>query len=252
MQQHILGYQVTASSPEAVVADIVACTLEREGPCRWMACLNPHSYVTAKEDALFRAALRQADWLVPDGVGVVIAGKFLGRSLAGRITGFDIFDGVMAALNARGGRVFFLGSSDETLAAIAKRLAQDYPQVTFAGSWSPPFRPEFTAEDSDSMIAAINCARADVLWVGMSAPKQEKWIARHRDRLDIRFAGAIGAVFDFYTGKIRRSPVIFQRFGLEWLPRLVQEPRRLWRRIGVSAPIFLWDMVRARGGHRPE
>ena len=94
------------------------------------------------------------------------------------------------------------------------------------------------------MILAINAAAPDVLWVGMTAPKQEKWIRANQDRLNVRFAGAIGAVFDFYTGKIKRSHPVFQRFGLEWLPRLLQEPRRLWRRMFLSAPVFVWHVLK--------
>jgi len=95
------------------------------------------------------------------------------------------------------------------------------------------------------MIDAINATQADVLWVGMTAPKQEKWIYVNRERLEVRFAAAIGAVFDFYTGRVKRSHPVFQWLGLEWLPRLVQQPRRLWRRMFISAPIFLWDAVKS-------
>lgn len=96
------------------------------------------------------------------------------------------------------------------------------------------------------MLAQIMLAAPDVLWVGMTAPKQEKWIAAMQPRLRVRFAGAIGAVFDFYSGEVKRSHPVLQRIGLEWLPRLVQQPRRLWRRMAVSAPIFVWDVLLAR------
>jgi N-acetylglucosaminyldiphosphoundecaprenol N-acetyl-beta-D-mannosaminyltransferase len=98
----------------------------------------------------------------------------------------------------------------------------------------------------EAMIAAINQASPDILWVGMTAPKQEKWIHQNLHRLDVRFAAAIGAVFDFYTGRVIRSHPVFQRLGLEWLPRLIQEPGRLWRRMFISAPVFMWHVVRAR------
>jgi N-acetylglucosaminyldiphosphoundecaprenol N-acetyl-beta-D-mannosaminyltransferase len=95
-------------------------------------------------------------------------------------------------------------------------------------------------------VHAVNAARPDVLWVGLSAPKQEKWIAEHLHRLDVPFVGAIGAMFDFYAGTVKRSPPVFRRVGLEWLPRLIQEPRRLWRRMFESAPVFLWHVLRER------
>ena len=125
-------------------------------------------------------------------------------------------------------------------------MERDYPRIRFAGSYSPPFKQEYSEDELEAMIAAINQARPDILWVGMTAPKQEKWLCQNLYRLDVRFAAAIGAVFDFYTGRVRRSHPIFQRLGLEWLPRLVQEPMRLWKRMFISAPIFLWHVVRAR------
>jgi len=122
----------------------------------------------------------------------------------------------------------------------------DYPQVTIAGTYSPPFKPEYTSEEKQHMVELVNESAADVLWVGMTAPKQEKWIHQLQSGLDVPFAGAIGAVFDFYTGQIKRSPAVFQKLGLEWLPRLIQEPKRLWRRMFLSAPIFLLDVAAAR------
>jgi N-acetylglucosaminyldiphosphoundecaprenol N-acetyl-beta-D-mannosaminyltransferase len=116
--------------------------------------------------------------------------------------------------------------------------------VSIAGTYSPPFKPEFSAEDNRTMIQAINDANADVLWVGLTAPKQEKWIFEHRERLDVNFAGPIGAAFDFFVGNISRVGPFWQNMGLEWLPRLVQEPRRLWRRSLISAPRFLVRTIR--------
>ncbi|MCH2094416.1 MAG: WecB/TagA/CpsF family glycosyltransferase [Rhodobacteraceae bacterium] len=208
--------------------------------------MNPHSYAVAKTDAEFNAALQNADWLVPDGIGIVLAGRLLNRPMTQRITGFDIFDGVMKDLDRRGGSVFFLGSTEETLAKIRQKLPQDFPNVSLAGTLSPPFKPSYDASEIEMMVEAIALAKADVLWVGMTAPKQEKWICDLRDRLDVSFVGAIGAVFDFYVGNVKRSHPIFQKTGFEWLPRLLQQPKRLWRRMFVSAPIFMWDVLSAR------
>lgn len=244
--EQILGYPVFAESTSDCIAWIQEALVAEKGRCRWFACLNPHSYVVAKSDPAFADALLSADWLVPDGIGIVIGAWFLGRPLQGRITGFDVFSGVMDALDARGGSVFFLGSTQDTLEAIALKMPQDYPNVRLAGVYSPPFKPEFDEADLIKMIDAISLSEADVLWVGMTAPKQEKWIAQHSGQLPVKFVGAIGAVFDFYAGKVVRSHPIFQKSGLEWLPRLLQQPRRLWRRMGISAPIFLWDVFRAR------
>ncbi|MBK7991242.1 MAG: WecB/TagA/CpsF family glycosyltransferase [Comamonadaceae bacterium] len=211
----------------------------------WLACLNPHSYAVALEDQAFLEALRSADWLIPDGVGVVLAGRLLGASIPERVTGSDIFYGLHQRMNAAGGfSVFFLGASEETQALIRARMAVDYPAIRVAGTYSPPFKPEYSAAELDEMITAVNLARPDVLWVGMTAPKQEKWIFQNLHRLDVKFAGAVGAVFDFYVGKVKRSHPAFQDMGLEWLPRLLRQPVRLWRRTFVSAPIFVWHVVR--------
>lgn len=238
-----LDYTIVAGSVSECVDDI-AQTISSTTEPRWFACLNPHSYAVAKDDPVFSKALQATDWLVPDGAGVVIASRYLKCPVHERITGSDVFFGLHDRLNRQGGgSIFFLGSTDEILAEIRQRMAKDYPNLRVAGTFSPPYKPEFSPSDLDDMIAAINAAKPDVLWVGMTAPKQEKWIHQNRHRLQVKFIGAIGAVFDFYTGRVKRSHPIFQKLGLEWLPRLLQEPRRLWRRMGVSAPLFVWDVV---------
>jgi N-acetylglucosaminyldiphosphoundecaprenol N-acetyl-beta-D-mannosaminyltransferase len=245
--EQIVGYSVCTSEPPACVASVAEHVLHGRG-MRWLACLNPHSYAVARETPAFAAALRAADWLVPDGVGVVLASRLRGGSIRERVTGSDIFFGLHEQLERAGrGRVFFLGSTEATLARIRERMATDYPHVEVVGTLSPPFKAEYSEAEIEDMVSAVNRAKPDVLWVGMTAPKQEIWIHRVGLRVDVKFAAAIGAVFDFYTGRIKRSSPIFQRLGLEWLPRLAQEPRRLWRRMFVSAPIFLRDALLRRG-----
>lgn len=237
---------MTVADVAALVADIDA-NLQGGGPARWLACFNPHSYVCALDDSPFAKALHDADWLIPDGVGVVMASRWLGGNITQRITGNDIFDGLNAMMQARGDcSVFFLGSTEGCLADIRERFSRDYPAVHLVGTWSPPFKPEWSNEEIEEMRRVINLAKPDVLWVGMTAPKQEKWIRTNLPYLNIKFAAAIGAVFDFYTGRVRRSSPIFQKLGLEWLPRLVSQPRRLWRRMIISAPIFVLEVIRTK------
>lgn len=247
MKEKILGYQIDVLNSEQC-CDEIFNTLQLPGK-HWLACFNPHSYAESLKDIAFVQALKSVDWLVPDGVGVVIGSRILGGNIADRVTGSDVFYGLHQRMNTQGGMgVFFLGATEETLAAIRERMAIDYPGIRVAGTYSPPFKPEYSAAELYAMIAAINAAKADVLWVGMTAPKQEKWIMQNLPRLEVKFAGAIGAVFDFYTGRVKRSYPIFQRLGLEWLPRLIQQPRRLWRRMFISAPIFLSHVFKARLG----
>ncbi len=233
--------------------DVIFEWLEREGGERVFVCANPHSLVLAEKDPVFKAAIQSADLVTPDGAGIVLASRILGGNIKQRITGSDIFAGLSRRLNSRGGRAvryFFLGSTEETLSAIKTRMAVDYPGIEIAGTYSPPFKASFSEDDSCKMIAAVNRAAPDVLWVGMTAPKQEKWVYQHRDKLKVKFIGAIGAAFDFYTGNVKRSHPAFQKMGLEWLPRLVRDPRRLYDRTLVSAPRFLMLVVRQRLGKK--
>lgn len=244
--ENVLGYAVYAALPDACADEIIAWIARCDGP-RWLACLNPHSYVAAQERPRFDEALKDADWLIPDGVGIVQASWLLSGRIRTRITGSDIFHAVHDQLQARGGgSVFFLGSTEDTLSRIRERMAADWPAIHVVGTCSPPFQSEFSDRDIDQMVDAINAVRPEVLWVGMTAPKQEEWIHGVIDRLDVNFVAAVGAVFDFYIGRVKRSPAMFRSLGLEWLPRLIQEPRRLWRRTFISAPIFVGHVLREK------
>ena len=208
--------------------------------------VNAHSYNVALKDPAFAEALEQGDYLLPDGMSVVKACRWLkGLSRpAERVAGWDLFVFEMARLNQRGGKCFFLGSSPTVLATIKERCAQDYPNIVVE-SYSPPYKPEFSDQESGEMVAAVNAARPDLLWVGMTAPKQEKWTFAHWPELDIRcHCGTVGAVFDFYAGTLKRAPQWMQKAGLEWLYRLLKEPRRMWRRYVVGNFVFLWHCLR--------
>lgn len=247
MKENILGYKVYRSNVDACSDAIMNTLAEDDRSCQWLACLNPHSYTVALDDGSFASALCDANWLVPDGVGVVWASAVLGGRLSDRVTGSDIFSALHHRMNAASGfSVFFLGASEKTLAQIRTRMALDYPNIRVSGTYSPPFKPTYSEQELADMISAVNATKPDVLWVGMTAPKQEKWIFENRASLDVRFAAAVGAVFDFYTGNVKRSHPLFQRLGLEWLPRLLQQPKRLWRRMFVSAPIFVFHVLRVR------
>jgi N-acetylglucosaminyldiphosphoundecaprenol N-acetyl-beta-D-mannosaminyltransferase len=201
----------------------------------------------AASDPAFQAALLDSDFLTADGIGVVYVSRLTGGKIGRRTTGMDVFVSLTQAMNDRGNMsCYFLGSTEETLQKIRNRMAVEFPQVKVSGTYSPPFKPEFEPHDTDDMIERINVSRADVLWVGLTAPKQEKWIYSNRHRLDVAFAGPIGAAFDFYAGNIKRASPTLQKLGLEWLPRLVQEPRRLWKRSVISAPSFFVRSLRYR------
>ncbi|MGH1454588.1 MAG: WecB/TagA/CpsF family glycosyltransferase [Paracoccaceae bacterium] len=248
MTRNLLGYTVYANSLNDCANEMVAASLNGQRTCKVMACLNPHSYVVARTDQPFSAALQNMDWLIPDGTGVVKAAKWLGKPLNGRVTGPDVFEQTLRIQNANGGSVFFLGASEGTLTKIRERLARDFPNVTLAGTYSPPFKSEFSDADNAAMIAAVNAASPDLLWVGMTAPKQEKWLAAHRDQLNVGAAGAVGAAFDFFAGTVKRSPLILQKMGLEWLHRSLMSPGRLGKRNATSNPKFLAEVLKTKLG----
>lgn len=245
-KEDILGYAVDGFTAEEC-ADRIFDSL-RAGKRLWLACFNPHSYVLSLKDKVFSSALKDADWLVPDGGGVVLASRILGGKIKSRVTGSDVYAGLNQRMNDAGSmRVFFLGSTMDTLERLRERMAKDYPKVIVAGVYSPPFKDVFSRADISNMVKAVNTASPDILWIGLSAPKQEKFVYENRAKLNVTFVAAIGAVFDFYSGSIKRdADSWFVNHGLEWLPRLFQEPGRLWRRMFVSAPVFLWHVVKKK------
>lgn len=239
----ILGYLFQNESLSGYTESL-ASWIERGTSCHWLACINPHSYALSLKDPEFAQALRDANWRIPDGIGIILASHIQRGILRQRITGYDIFTALHERLSRTlGARVFFLGSTEATLTVIRDKMTRDYPNIHVVGAYSPPFKACFDAAENDEMVRIINEARPDVVWVGMTAPKQEKWIHQNIYRLNAKFVGAIGAVFDFYSGRVKRSNPLFQKIGLEWLPRLLREPRRLWKRMFISAPIFIWHLL---------
>ncbi len=236
---NILGFNVSNAGLNADVAQAFDYVKNNQ-KCTYMACANPHSLIEANSDSYFNDALCNADILLPDGAGILLAAKLLKLNVPERVAGTEFFLGLTELCNQQGDvRIFFLGSTDFVLEKLVERVKRDYPKVYVCGVYSPPFKAEFSEADNAVMISAINAAKPNVLWVGMTAPKQEKWILANKDRLDVNFIGAVGAVFDFYAGTKKRAPQWICKLGLEWLPRLLREPKRLWKRNFVSTPLFL-------------
>ena len=251
--------------------------------------INAHSYNTARKDELFAEALTNGDVLIPDGVSIVKACRWIkAKSLPKeRIAGWDLFEFEMNKLeecgmnnssldnsqsasadnsklkiqNSCSGKrlyelsakfrerpltVMFMGSSQKVLDLIVKRAAEVYPHLKIV-TYSPPYKPEFSEEDNKAIVEAINAADPDLLWIGMTAPKQEKWTYSHWNELNIHcHVGTIGAVFDFFAGTVERAPMWWQRYGLEWLYRLLKEPKRMWRRYIIGNTLFLWNMLKEK------
>lgn len=271
--------------------------------------INAHSYNTARKDRLFAEALMNGDVLIPDGVSIVKACRWIKAKSQPkeRIAGWDLFSFEMENLERKqcgmlnvecgvsgeecgmwnvecgvnnssldnsqsasadnstfntqhscsGKRLYepsatlrspqltvmFMGSSQKVLDLIVKRAAKAYPHLKVV-TYSPPYKPEFSEEDNKAIIDAINAADPDLLWIGMTAPKQEKWTFSHWDELNIHcHVGTIGAVFDFFAGTVERAPMWWQRHGLEWLYRLLKEPKRMWRRYIIGNALFLFNII---------
>lgn len=212
--------------------------------------INAFSYNNARRDVLFEEALTKSDVLIPDGISIVRVCKFLNSKSRPkeRIAGWDLFVHEMQRLNEKGGKVMFLGSSEKVLKLIRQKAAIVYPNLEVV-TYSPPYKPQFTVEDDLNMVKAINDANPDLLWIGMTAPKQEKWAYANWDRLNIHcHVGTVGAVFDFFAGTYKRAPMIWQRLGLEWLYRLLKEPRRMWRRYIIGNLMFCVLVFREKLG----
>ncbi len=208
--------------------------------------INAHSYNMAQKDTLFAEALTKGDVLIPDGASIVKAIKWLKKIKIERIAGWDLFTFEMGKLNKKGGVCFFLGSSEKVLELIRDRVSRDYTNIQVVG-YSPPYKPEFTEGESTAMIQAIHAANPDLIWIGMTAPKQEKWAYLHRDQLNVNcHIGAIGAVFDFYAGTMKRAPIWWQEHSMEWLYRLMMEPRRMWKRYIIGNILFLYRIFKEK------
>jgi N-acetylglucosaminyldiphosphoundecaprenol N-acetyl-beta-D-mannosaminyltransferase len=207
--------------------------------------INPHSYVTAKTDHLFKEALLASETLIADGSGIVMAAKQIHDEKIKKIAGADLHQYLLSELNKCHGSVFYMGAASNTLMKIRERLTRDFPNVK-VGSYSPPYKEIFSNEDNQVILEQINSFNPDVLFIGMTAPKQEKWLYQNKEQLKFKIASSIGAVFDFYAGTVVRPSQFWIYIHLEWLPRLLKEPKRLWKRNFISTPIFIFDLLKEK------
>jgi len=208
---------------------------------RYVVISNPHSVMMARRDSLMRSATQQASLVLPDGVGIILAARILGVPHHGRITGPALMLYLCDQGRRLGLRHFFYGGSPWVVDQLADNLRNQFPGLDVAGSFSPPFGPVDPEEDR-RIIDRINQTRPDVVWVGLGAPKQEIWMARHLGRVQASTLIGVGAAFDFHAGVIPWAPTWIRAIGFEWAYRLCVEPRRLWRR-NLDSPRFLLGVL---------
>lgn len=209
----------------------------RAGESRYVCICNAHSVVTASNDPAFMRVIREADMATPDGAPVAWLMRKLGAAKQERINGPDLMMRYCELAAASGEPIYLYGNTEPTLAELQVRLKQRWPGLVIAGAYSPPFRATAELEDP-AVIEAINASGARTVWVSLGCPKQEMWMARHRGKINAVMLG-VGAAFDYHAGTLRRAPRWMRAAGLEWLHRLVTEPRRLWRRYLFTNSAFI-------------
>jgi N-acetylglucosaminyldiphosphoundecaprenol N-acetyl-beta-D-mannosaminyltransferase len=216
----------------------------------YVCAVAVHAVMVSRRDPEMRAAVRGSSLTVPDGMPLVWAANALGEDLDNRVYGPELMDRYSARCAEKRHRVWLYGGRDQgSLMQLALNMRRRHPGIEIVGGYSPPFRP-LTGEEEDALVEQINEARPDVLWVGIGVPKQEKWMAHMRERLDVPVMCAVGAAFDFHSGRISQAPGWMQARGLEWIYRIAQEPRRLLPRYVLYNPAFLLAFARQFVGEK--
>jgi N-acetylglucosaminyldiphosphoundecaprenol N-acetyl-beta-D-mannosaminyltransferase len=203
-------------------------------------CFVPtNSILAARKSQFVMDVYNSADVVMCDGVPVQWASKFLGTPLKQRLTGFDFFPHFIAHCAQKNYSVYFLGAKEGVAKQLATIYQSRYLGIRVAGYYTPPFAASFSEAQNANMLSAINVAKPDVLFVSLTAPKQDIWIHQQLEQLNVKLAIGVGAAFDSEAGSLKRAPILVQQLGLEWFYRFLQEPRRMFRRYFIEAPVFV-------------
>lgn len=244
---NIVGVGVTPTHiPEAVAA--ISSWIER-GEKHYVCVTSVHGLVESQHDPALKAIHNRSGLTVPDGMPLVWLSRWAGYDEVARVYGPELMLAVCARAAQTGWRQFFYGGAPGVADNLAQRLAERFPSLIACGSYSPPFRALTAAEDA-AEVALINAAQPDIVWIGLSTPKQEHWMGEHSGRISAPVLIGVGAAFDFHTQRLKQAPTWMQNRGLEWLFRLSQEPRRLWRRYLLGHPQFVWHLLLQHSGLR--
>jgi N-acetylglucosaminyldiphosphoundecaprenol N-acetyl-beta-D-mannosaminyltransferase len=237
----VLGVKISSLTP-ALALDQIACWIA-EGAREYVCVTGVHGVVESQRDPAVRDIHNRAGMVTPDGMPMVWASHWAGATWVRRVYGPDLMLAVSERAAERGWSSYFYGGADGIAPRVADVLSRRFPGLRVAGTHTPPFRP-MTEEEDRSVVDAINTAAPDIVWVGLSTPKQERWMALHRGALQAPVLIGVGAAFDFHTGAIRQAPRWLQSAGLEWAYRVAVEPRRLWRRYLLGNSRFIWELAR--------
>ena len=242
----VVGIPISTTSYEEVMEAI--STRPRDRGVSVAVC-NVHSVMSARRDEQLRAAIEGAEIATPDGVPLVWGLRWTGHPEQQRVYGPELMRRSLAESEQLGWKHYLYGSTDETLSQLQTAISEFAPDAAIVGAVSPPFR-ELTAAEQQDTIAAILGSGADVVWVGLGMPKQELWMEQVKEHLPGVALLGVGAAFDFLAGTVKQAPPWMQRSGLEWLYRLIQEPRRLWRRYVWNNPAYVillgWQVLRSK------
>lgn len=248
----VLGVKVSSVSLAEAVQTIEHWVRVKQGT--YVTCTGMHGIMESRSDPEVKRCHNQAGMVVPDGMPLVWLNHYYDRRHVTRCYGPDLFLAVMkrSAEEDAGFKHFFYGGAEGVPEQLAERMKERFPGLQVVGTYSPPFRP-LTEEEDETVVTMIRDSGADIVWIGLSTPKQERWMADHTDKLGSVVQVGVGAAFDFHTGRVVQAPSRVQKSGFEWLFRLVVEPRRLWKRYIKNVPIFLVLVLRqmATGRRQP-
>ncbi|MBW4564848.1 MAG: WecB/TagA/CpsF family glycosyltransferase [Mojavia pulchra JT2-VF2] len=247
MRVDIGGIKIDKYSFDEVVERIVGHALSGKAP-EYVVTPNAMHILTLQKDAHFREIYRQAFLVVPDGVSLLWSAKFLNTPLNGRVNGTDLFEKLCAIASQKGLKVFLLGGRPGAAEKAKETLEARHPELKIVGTYCPPYNFEFQKAELELINSKIKAANPDLLFVGLGAPKQEKWIAANYQELGVPISVGIGVSFELVANMVTRAPVWMQKMGLEWLFRLIVEPSRLWKRYIIGNPLFIWLVLKQRLG----
>jgi len=238
----VLGVAISAIDIEEAVQTILGWVADDQH--KYVCVTGVHGVMECQKNAKLLDIHNRSGLTTPDGMPMVWAGRLAGARTMRRVYGPDLMLAVCEAAQLNGISMFFFGTTETTLHELVTRLQARFPGLAVAGVCAPPFR-ETTVDEDEAIVDVINASGADIVWVGLSTPKQELWMADHLDRLHAKALIGVGAAFDIHAGHLAQAPSWMRRSGLEWLFRLSREPRRLWRRYLTNNPAFLRAIVRS-------